>query len=94
MRVISNRRLVEFGQVHPDADVSLQVWRKLMESRAFQGFNELRQVFGSLDIVRDRYIFDIRGNRYRLITAISFATQSCYIKAVLTHADYDRGTWI
>lgn len=93
MRVISNRRLVEFGQAHRDADVSLQVWRKLMESRAFRGFNELRQVFGSVDIVGNRYVFDIRGNRYRLITAISFTTQSCYIKAVLTHADYDQGNW-
>lgn len=93
MRVISNRRLVDFAEQHPDASMSLQSWRKLIESRSYRGFNELRQVFGSIDIVGDRFVFDIRGNRYRLIAAISFQAQVCYIKAVLTHIEYDRGQW-
>ena len=93
MRVISNRRLVDFAHIHPDASPSLQSWRKLLEARPYRGFNELRQVFGSVDIVGDRFVFDIRGNRYRLIAAISFPAQICYIKAVLTHAEYDRGHW-
>ncbi|GAA0921198.1 type II toxin-antitoxin system HigB family toxin [Rothia nasimurium] len=93
MRVISNRRLVDFAYLHPDAGPALQAWRKLLESRPYLGFNELRQVFRSVDIVGDRFVFDIRGNRYRLIAAISFSAQICYIKAVLTHAAYDRGHW-
>ena len=92
MRVISNRRLVEFSARHPDAHLALQTWRKLMESTEFDSFADLRRSFGSI-VVGDRYVFDIRGNRYRLITAISFQLQICYIKAVLTHAEYDRGTW-
>ena len=93
MRVISNRRLVEFSARHPDAHLALQTWRKLMESTEFDSFADIRRSFGSIDVVGDRYVFDIRGNRYRLITAISFQLQICYIKAVLTYAEYDRGTW-
>jgi mRNA interferase HigB len=96
MRVITNRRLVEFAREHPDADEPLQIWRKLMESNDFQGFNGLRKTFSAVDIHDDKHIFDIRGNRgnrYRIITGISFTQQICYIKHVLTHADYDKGKW-
>lgn len=93
MRVISNKRLVEFSTRHPDADIPLQTWRKLMEACEFHSFNELRRTFGSVDIVNDKFVFDIRGNNYRLIAGISFTSQICYIKQVLTHAEYDKGAW-
>lgn len=93
MRVITNRRLVEFAREHPDANEPLQTWRKLIESIDFQGFNDLRKTFSAVDIYDDKYIFDIRGNHYRIITSISFTQQICYIKHVLTHAEYDKGKW-
>jgi mRNA interferase HigB len=93
MRVITNRRLVEFARKHPDAGESLQTWRKLIESNDFQGFNDLRKTLNSVDIHDDRYVFDIRGNHYRIIAGISFAQQICYIKHVLTHAEYNKGKW-
>lgn len=93
MRVITNKRLVEFAQQHPDAGEPLQTWRKLVESKNFQGFNDLRKTFNSVDIHGDSYIFDIRGNRYRVIAGISFTQQICYIKRVLTHAEYYKGKW-
>jgi mRNA interferase HigB len=93
MRVISNRRLVDFGQLHVDAAESLQAWRKLVESRAYQGFNDLKQTFRSADIVGDKHVFDIRGNRYRLVCRIDYRAQHCYIRAILTHIQYDRGRW-
>ena len=93
MRVVSNKRLVEFAARCPEAHQALQAWRKLMESTEFANFAQLRRNFGSVDIVAGKYVFDIRGNRYRLIAGICFQTQICYIKTVLTHAEYDRGTW-
>ena len=72
----------------------LQTWRKLIECTVFQGFNDLRNTFGAVDTCETKYIFDIRGNHYRIITGISsFATQTCYIKQVLTDAEYDKGKW-
>jgi mRNA interferase HigB len=93
MRVITNRRLVEFAREHTDADEPLQIWRKLIESNDFQGFNDLRKSFRAVDIFDDKYVFDIRGNHYRIVAGISFTQQICYIKHVLTHAEYDKGKW-
>jgi mRNA interferase HigB len=93
MHVISNKRLVAFAEVYPDASAPLQTWRKLMESSEYKGFQDLRNTFRSVDIVKEKYVFDIRGNHYRLITGINFEKQICYIKAVLTHIEYDKGDW-
>ena len=93
MRVITNRRLLEFAARHPAAGEPLQAWRRVMESRAFDGFSDLRQSFGSVDKVGDLHVFDIGGNKFRLIAFIHFGQQIAYIKHVLTHAEYDRNAW-
>lgn len=93
MRVVTNRRLVEFAALHPDALVPLQMWRRVMEAHEFSSFSTLRQLFGSVDKVNDLYVFDIGGNKYRLIAFLHTAHQIAYIKHVLTHAEYDQGTW-
>jgi len=93
MRVITNRRLLEFSSIHHDAGGSLQAWRKTMESTAFGSFADLRDAFGSVDKVGDLYVFNIAGNKYRLIAFLHFDRQLCYIKQVLTHTEYDKGAW-
>lgn len=93
MRVITNRRLLEFSAIHHDAGGALQAWRKAMESTAFGSFADLRDAFGSVDKVGDLYVFNIAGNKYRLIAFLHFFRQLCYIKQVLTHTEYDKGAW-
>ncbi len=65
-----------------------------MESRSFSSFADLRQSFGSVDKVGDLHVFDIGGNKYRLIVFLHFVQQIAYVKYVLTHADYDRMPWV
>jgi len=93
MRVITNRRLLEFSARHKDSQEALQAWRKLMEFGFFRNFAEVRQVFSSADKVRDLYVFNICSNKYRLVAYLQFERQICYIKAVLTHKDYDKDGW-
>jgi mRNA interferase HigB len=93
MRVITNRRLLEFAASHKDSSVPLQAWRKLMEFGSYENFADIRQVFGTADKVGDLYVFNICGNKYRLITFLQFERQLCYIKAVLTHKQYDKDGW-
>ncbi len=93
MRVISNRRLVEFSSLHPDAAAPLQAWRKIIERSEFRSFAGIRACFNSVDVVGDHHVFNIKGNNVRLVCAIGFASQVCYVKHVLTHAEYDRGKW-
>ena len=93
MRVITNRRLLEFSATCPDASGPLQAWRKTMESTSFSSFAELRGAFRSVDKVGELHVFNIAGNKYRLISFLHFDRQLCYIKQVLTHTEYDKGAW-
>lgn len=93
MRVITNRRLLDFAALYPDAATPLQSWRKIMEIKACQNFGDLRLSFRGVDKVGYLYIFNIAGNKYRLIAYLHFDRQLCYIKHVLTHTEYDREGW-
>ena len=93
MRVISNRKLREFSAQHQDAARPLQSWRKAMEAGQFRNFAELRRAFGSVDRVGDLCVFDVGGNKYRLVAYVRFDWNRCYIKKVLTHSEYDLGGW-
>jgi len=93
MRVITNRRLLEFAAKHADAGEPLQGWRKVMECIRCSNFAELKRAFGTVDKVGDLHVFNIAGNKYRLVAFVHYGRQLCYIKNVLTHADYDKGTW-
>ncbi len=93
MKLISNRVLREFAQVHADAETSLQAWRRLIEKGTYRNFAELRTAFTSADKVGDRMVFNIHGNKYRLVATVLFSVQQVFVKAVLTHADYDKGEW-
>ncbi len=93
MRVITNRRLLEFSVTYPDAGDPLQSWRGIMEGTVYQNFSELRLSFRGVDKVNDLYVFHIGGNKYRLIAFLHFERQLCYIKHLLTHVEYDKGAW-
>ena len=90
MRLVSNKALREFAHRYRAASEPLQAWRKLIERNAFGGYADLKRVFNSVDKAGDYYVFDIAGNRYRVIAAIHFNTQTLYVRAVLTHAEYDH----
>jgi mRNA interferase HigB len=64
-----------------------------MTANQFVGFDELRKVFPSADRVGELYVFNIGGNKYRLIAALHFNRHKAYVRQVLTHAEYDRGRW-
>ena len=94
MKLISNKALRQFAILHPDAEAPLLAFRQLIEKGSYQNFSTLRTIFPGVDKVGDRYVFNIGGNKYRLIAAIAFAPQLVWVKAVLTHAEYDKGDWI
>ena len=93
MHVIAKPALTEFWARHPDSESALQAWYRAMESEVFADFNDLRATFASADYVHGLTVFNIGGNKYRLIAAIHYNRRKLYVRAVLTHAEYDRGTW-
>lgn len=93
MKLISNRSLREFAQRHADAEMPLQDFRRLIERGEYRNFAALRATFASVDKVGGRYVFNIGGNKYRLVAAIAYSVQVLWVKAVLTHAEYDKEDW-
>ncbi len=93
MKLISNRALREFAALHPDARQPLQDFRHLVEHSAFACFAQLRATFASVDKVGGRYVFNIGGKKYRLVATIAFQAGLMWVKAELTHREYDKGAW-
>lgn len=93
MHVITRKRLNEFAQLHPDTKNALVQWYKLIKQNEFATFVELREIFPSADLVGKLTVFNIGGNKVRLIAAIHYNRKKVYIRAVLTHAEYDEDRW-
>jgi len=98
MRVISKRRLREFWERHPDAKTSLVAWFKASEKADWTDFSEVRKTFGNVSGVRlhcgiTAIVFNVGGNKFRLITRIEYQFHVIYVKMVLTHSQYDTDKW-
>jgi mRNA interferase HigB len=93
MHVISKKPLRRFCTLHPDAERPLRRWYKTAAKEKWQSFAEVRETYANADQV-DRYtVFNIGGNKYRLITVIHYNRGRVYVRHVLTHKEYDRGQW-
>ena len=93
VHIITRKTLIQFWEKHPDSQTALMRWFKIVQRTEFNSFAELRQVFPSADKLDHWIIFNIDGNKYRLITSIHFNRGKVYIRHVLTHTEYDRGDW-
>ncbi|HVY75997.1 MAG TPA: type II toxin-antitoxin system HigB family toxin [Puia sp.] len=91
MVVISYRTIRDFIDRHPDVEDQLNNWYVIAQKADWSNFYGLRQIFNSVDAVgNDLYVFNIKGNNYRLIVRIIFRVRTMYIRFVGTHHEYDR----
>lgn len=88
MRVVTNRRLIEFTDCHPGVGTPLQAWRMTMQSCTFANFAEVKRSFNSADRVGELIVFNIGGNKFRLVALLHFGHQHAYVKHVFTHQEY------
>lgn len=93
MRIVSRKRLLEFSETHVDAADPLDAWYRVAKSSGWANLVDVRQTYPAADAVGNFTVFNIKGNDYRLITSIVYATGRIYIKYVLTHAEYDKDKW-
>lgn len=93
MHVITRKRLREFAARHKEAEEPLDVWYAIVSKTDFGSFSELKRAFRSVDKVGKFTVFDIGGNKFRLIAAIHYNRKRLYIRHVLTHAEYDQDKW-
>ena len=93
MHIITRKRLLGFSKKHPGCSTALESWYRIVKRTDFNSFAELRQTFPSADIVGNLTAFNIGGNKARLIAAIHYNTHRIYIRHILTHKEYDSGSW-
>jgi mRNA interferase HigB len=93
VHVITKRRIIEAKHKHRHCATALDGWFKVVVKNTFTSFSDLKKTFNSLDKVGDLFVFDIGGNKLRLIASIHFNRQKLYIRHILTHAEYDDGKW-
>jgi len=93
MHVISRKKLAEAWAKVGELRKPLESWAKIAEHASWASVNDVQETFPTADQVGKFTVFNILGNRYRLICAIHFNRGKVYIRHVLTHAEYDRGRW-
>jgi mRNA interferase HigB len=93
MRVVSHRKLVEFYQKegHGDSRTALERWYEIAENAEWHNFSDIKVDFPSTDYVgNQRYVFNIKGNRYRLVVVVKFTIGHLFVRFVGTHSEYDK----
>jgi mRNA interferase HigB len=93
MNTIKYKAIKDFVPGHPDAKPSLDRWYKIARKAKWKSLTEVRETFPHADLVGELTVFNIGGNNYRLITYINYQYETIYIKAILTHDEYDQGKW-
>ena len=93
MHVISKKAARLFWEKYPDSRTRLRSWLKTMRDTEFKNLAELRSAFRSADNVGDLIVFNIGGNKYRLVASVHFNRGKVYVRQILTHEEYDRGRW-
>ena len=91
MVIISKSTLNKYGEGYPESKEALLNWYLKVKGDNSSNFHELKTTFNSIDAVgNNRYVFNIKGNRYRLIALIIFETRTLFILFVGTHEDYNK----
>ncbi|AYZ83031.1 type II toxin-antitoxin system HigB family toxin [Pseudomonas aeruginosa] len=93
MHVITQKRIWEAQQKWPHSATALEAWYRLMRRLEPGDFAAMKQVFPSVDKVGNKHVFDIGGNKLRLIAVVDYQFKKVFIRAVLDHKEYDRNQW-
>lgn len=93
MIVLGKNRLIEFISKHGRAKKSLEKWLQVAEACQAKSPMDLRKTFNSVDPVPPQTVFDIAGNKYRLIARVDYENGVILISHVLTHSEYDKNKW-
>jgi len=93
MRIISHRKLRDFYESNgrEDSKIALERWYQIAEEAEWKNFSDIRVDFPNADYVGNQhYVFNIKGNNYRLIVVIKFTINRIFIRFVGTHKEYDK----
>jgi mRNA interferase HigB len=97
MHIISRKKLLQADKEHSGLGVPLDAWYRTAKSAGWQSLEEVRRTYSRADGIpvgeRVYTVFNLSGNRYRLVTEVFYEGQTILVRQVLTHAEYDKGDW-
>ena len=90
MRIFTEQALREYAEEHPDSKVALQEWVTIVKKSEWACFADIKKTFNSADSVGNQhYVFNVKGNNYRLVVVVKFTVKFVYIRFIGTHKEYD-----
>ena len=95
-QIISWRKIREFIEAHPEdpsALDSFSKWYDLVRNIPFANFHEVKRIFPTASAVGELVVFNVGGNKYRLVVRILYEKRRVYLRRVMTHGEYDKGGW-
>ncbi|MDR0682770.1 MAG: type II toxin-antitoxin system HigB family toxin [Dysgonamonadaceae bacterium] len=91
MRIITHKAILQYAELHAEARLALDEWYIKTEKSRWDCFSDIKQTFNSVDSVgNQRYVFNVKGNSYRVIALILFVPKIVYIRFIGTHAEYGK----
>ena len=93
MHIVSHKAIQVFCERHREAAAPLHYWYKVARRAGWTSFPEVKQTFNTADYVAPFVVFDVGGNKYRLIAEINFRRQVLFIRDIMTHKEYEKGAW-
>jgi len=91
MRVVSHSTIVDYYEANASAKTALEDWYKLVRKSDWNCFADIKATFNSVDAISNqRFVFNIKGNSYRLVAIVLFIPKMVYIRFIGTHAEYDK----
>ena len=93
MRVLGTEVLDKAKKTHRNLTSSVATWLMIAREARWKNLHELRLTWRNTDCVKGKTIFNIKGNRYRLIAIVNYASQTIIVRMLVTHDEYSMGEW-
>ncbi|HEY9701411.1 MAG TPA: type II toxin-antitoxin system HigB family toxin [Allocoleopsis sp.] len=93
MHLIAVRKLRADTSLYPDVKNPIETWYATIKKAQWSNLEDVRKIYRDAESVGNFTVFNIKGNRYRLIVGIDYQTQTIYYKYFLTHGEYDKNNW-
>jgi mRNA interferase HigB len=93
VKVLGTEVLDKASRVHRDLTTPIATWVTIARAANWKSLNQVRQTWRNTDCVEGQTIFNIKGNKYRLVAIVNYDSQTIIVKALITHAEYSRRGW-
>lgn len=91
MRVITSRRFKDASEMYPECTKQFKLLDIDLKKECFENLNQVKDFFPYVSLLKDnRVVFNVHGNKYRVVVKFNFGMKTCYVRFVGTHADYDK----